>query len=388
MQKTLRYSQLQFTISHDILVTGARQYGAHKISRLYCVTQNTLGGQMPRKQDSISDILREEIRSGKYAVGTRIPPQSELSERFGASEITVNKALNTLVEQGYLHRPGGTRAGTLVKSIRPYPQGFIAIEVSFGFGAALIEGALMAAEKSNYMLVPVRHRNGEMGDVVKRIKEGRFQGLLSGSHELIDFGVPTVYMDSYHHKKHPEVYEVSCDIEKAVEKLSDAVWTAGHRDIAYCTFWHDSAFLHPRLDAFLQAMRNHGLNDVDQRIYYGQNEQPSCARNLLRHVLSERPGVSAICCWNDWDAMLIRRAGRELGIDIGRKICLTGCGSLAGIQTSEPFPTIEQFPTETGFRACMKLISLIERPNAQHSHVELLDAELRNVDLISPPAIS
>lgn len=62
----------------------------------------------------IEDILRREIQSGVHKLGTRLPTEHELCERFGVSRFTVRQALSRLREVGVLDaRPG---VGTMVVS--------------------------------------------------------------------------------------------------------------------------------------------------------------------------------------------------------------------------------------------------------------------------------
>jgi DNA-binding GntR family transcriptional regulator len=69
--------------------------------------------QRPRYSE-IEDILREEIQTGVHKLGTRLPTEHELCERFGVSRFTVRQALSRLREAGILDaRPG---IGTIVVS--------------------------------------------------------------------------------------------------------------------------------------------------------------------------------------------------------------------------------------------------------------------------------
>ena len=62
----------------------------------------------------ISDQLREEIRSGGWPVGSRIPGEHQLVEALGASRSTIREALRGLVHAGLLEaRPGD---GTYVRA--------------------------------------------------------------------------------------------------------------------------------------------------------------------------------------------------------------------------------------------------------------------------------
>ncbi|MCG7596883.1 GntR family transcriptional regulator [Mycobacterium sp. C3-094] len=61
----------------------------------------------------LRDRLRDEIRSGRYAGGARLPTESELSALHGLSRQTVRRAFQDLVADGMVYRvPGrGTYAG-------------------------------------------------------------------------------------------------------------------------------------------------------------------------------------------------------------------------------------------------------------------------------------
>lgn len=67
--------------------------------------------QLPLYQQIKSYIL-EQIDSGLWAVGSRIPTEIELTKQFAVSRMTVNKALRDLVNDGRLERT--PRLGTFV----------------------------------------------------------------------------------------------------------------------------------------------------------------------------------------------------------------------------------------------------------------------------------
>lgn len=60
----------------------------------------------------VSDQLREEIRSGRWAVGDRIPAEPTLCEMTGTARNTVREAVQALVHAGMLERRQGS--GTYV----------------------------------------------------------------------------------------------------------------------------------------------------------------------------------------------------------------------------------------------------------------------------------
>lgn len=68
-------------------------------------TTSALGGR-------VTDVLRTEIESGRWAVGAKIPSESELVAWTGAGRNTVREAVGSLVQAGMLRRRQGQ--GTFV----------------------------------------------------------------------------------------------------------------------------------------------------------------------------------------------------------------------------------------------------------------------------------
>ncbi len=72
----------------------------------------------PIRQNAILDELRGEILDGSLAPGSRLPTRSELVARFDASSVTVQRALDTLVADGFVQARG--RNGTFVVDHPPH----------------------------------------------------------------------------------------------------------------------------------------------------------------------------------------------------------------------------------------------------------------------------
>jgi GntR family transcriptional regulator, histidine utilization repressor len=61
----------------------------------------------------VKEHILENIRSGTWAPGARVPSENELVESFGISRMTANRALRELMAEGFLNRVPGV--GTFVK---------------------------------------------------------------------------------------------------------------------------------------------------------------------------------------------------------------------------------------------------------------------------------
>ena len=62
----------------------------------------------------VIDIIKNEINSGAYKSGARIPNEFELAENYKVGRVTVRRAIEELVQQGYLTKRQGK--GTFVNA--------------------------------------------------------------------------------------------------------------------------------------------------------------------------------------------------------------------------------------------------------------------------------
>jgi GntR family transcriptional regulator of arabinose operon len=70
------------------------------------------------KYRHIRDALKTAIAAGEYSIGARLPSESELVTRFGASRLTVNRALRELQLGGFIERRAGSGS-----YVAPVPTG-------------------------------------------------------------------------------------------------------------------------------------------------------------------------------------------------------------------------------------------------------------------------
>lgn len=71
----------------------------------------------PPKYQSVHDEVLNRLESGMYSVGTRLPTEDALARAFEVSRVTVRKALDMLVQSGYVTARQGS--GYVVSTLSP-----------------------------------------------------------------------------------------------------------------------------------------------------------------------------------------------------------------------------------------------------------------------------
>jgi GntR family transcriptional regulator, transcriptional repressor for pyruvate dehydrogenase complex len=75
--------------------------------------------QVVRPRMQVEQQLKEAILLGQFAHGDKLPPETELAQRFGVSRPTVREALGALVSAGLIRKIPGVAGGSFVNSVNP-----------------------------------------------------------------------------------------------------------------------------------------------------------------------------------------------------------------------------------------------------------------------------
>ena len=67
----------------------------------------------------VVNVLLEDLKSGQYPPGSKLPSEDELAQEFSVSRVTLREALRVLEEDGWINRRQGS--GTFVRDKRAVP---------------------------------------------------------------------------------------------------------------------------------------------------------------------------------------------------------------------------------------------------------------------------
>jgi GntR family transcriptional repressor for pyruvate dehydrogenase complex len=75
--------------------------------------------QVLRPRAQVEKQIRDAILQGDFSQGDKLPPETELAQRFGVSRPTVREALGSLVQAGLIRKIPGVAGGSFVNTVTP-----------------------------------------------------------------------------------------------------------------------------------------------------------------------------------------------------------------------------------------------------------------------------
>ena len=346
-----------------------------------------------RKHRTLSSKLAEDIRTGKYRPGARLPSEAQLVKQFGISRPTVGRALRDLQEQGMIERRAGS--GTYVQAERaialptasPLTQiGLIVPSLRHTEIFESICGEIASlARVHEYGLWWGGSALPPTGEIDLRIEETE-----SLCAQFIERGVAGVFFVPFEHRP---------DCERASQRITTSLQQAGipvillDRDISsvlhrstldlvgvdnfaggyalathliklgscrlgYFTRPNTAPTVHARIAGAHAAMRDHGIVVFPDFVRAGE---PGDEKLVRTFVLSNR--LDAILCTSDHVAAQLLQTLSRLRIRVPEDIRLVGFDDMriASLLTV-PLTTMAQ-PTRdiaaTAFQAmCERLAGL------------------------------
>lgn len=331
---------------------------------------------MNKRELDIADELESMIRSGKLLPGDKIPSEYELAEEYGINRKTANKAVAKLEERRLILRTKG-RGGSRVAPRLPV-RGIIGYRlklISAGILCArLLQGAQRAAASRDYALQYYEFEHPEMAHWEK-IGYSGIAGVLytSSTPPPENFPLPTI---NVLHDFGPDF--VIPDDYSGGRQAAELFLRCGHTNIAVISDAH-TLTRNSRLDGFMETLRNTGIPHPEKRLITipsGKINQ----RALWEDILKITPPVTGIFCFSDAIAIRMILLLESIGLRVPEDFSVCGFGNMKMINNIRQMTTVEQFPENLAYNACIKLIDKIENKSSETVQIS------SPVELINPRA--
>ena len=339
------------------------------------------GDRQTPKYQQVYSALRRDIQSGRLAVGDRLPSEADLVRLFGASRITVGRAVRDLQAAGLVERRAGS--GTFVKSanksaglsfgllipdlgetdiFEPICQGMMASPLAEEH--ALVWGSLSNSGS----------RQDDAWRLCRQYIDRRVSGVFFAPLELAaekddvnariaraldEAGIAVVLLDRtvvpYPRRGHHDL--VGIDNRRAGYVITEHLLTLGARRIAFVARPNAASTVDARAAGYREALFAAGapvLPDLVQRI------DPSDADAVRAMMTSQHP--DAVVCANDRTAAGLMRTLIGVGVAIPDDLRLVGIdGADFGELLPVPLTTLRQPSREIGDAALAAMLQRVSR---------------------------
>jgi DNA-binding LacI/PurR family transcriptional regulator len=345
--------------------------------------------------EQVRRLLEAEIRSGRIPVGSTLPPEYELSQRFGVSRATVRHALADMVASGMLRRRRGRgtvvlRRAPIATGARQATVGLVVPQLSGMFLAHILDGLTPTLHAYGYFLTVESSEfqpGGEQAAMDRLFERGVCALLLVPTSLCAtppeafaawqDEGRPLVFLDRY--RPDVEACVVASDNLRGGYLLGRHLLQTGRSRVAVLVSRdYPSTSVADRQRGLLWALTDAGCQpDRIEEIFLPRDFStplPVLVREALRErFLAQRRDLpDALMCANDELAMVAMAVLAELGLRVPEDVAVTGFDDLPyAAYLTPPLTTVRQDAVAMGREAARLLAALLAGQRPQPSHVRL-----------------
>ena len=290
------------------------------------------------KKDQIYDNIKNNIKSGKYSEGQKLPRFTILCDEFGVSMRTIRVAMEALEKDGYIERVHGR--GTFVRAKRTSkkymillmqerplenPENYILIGIE-------TEAALHGIQLERVYLEFLDHI--PIKDAVEKIRNAGFDGIMTAFHSfelqsniykiLHDSGLPVVLLRAAKDDwKNTGFAAIRFERAQAYADALQEIYAKGHRRICYLGYEKiETGF------SFEQMVEMSGIPKNTVRQCVVKFDAANIYAKLAEIIKTWKP--TAILCFSDFFALKVYHALAELGIKIPNEISVMGAADFPG----------------------------------------------------------
>ncbi|MDG0791697.1 GntR family transcriptional regulator [Cohnella ginsengisoli] len=342
----------------------------------------------------IESYVRDQIRSGKWKPGKRLPSENQLCKQFDVSRITIRGAMDKLVEEGVVFRiqgrgsfvaeeagmgepakyafgreTSGERELQAVAVILPRLQGMLT--------TSLLAGVERALEPSRFRMLLLTTDDSQEKEEVKlqeALRAGA-RGVIvypaegrTYSEEMLRLTLdryPIVVIDRY--VRGVPTHCVCSDHIAGAYEATEHLLRLGHRRIGFVTTpYEGTTSLEERLEGFRQALNDYGV--VLDRSLVLERAEPDAIANFL----AAASNVTALFAVNEQIGQIAIRAAEAAGMRVPEDLSVVFFDDYDHADAARIPPTcVAQQGDTIGFEAAGRLLSLFANPNQERSMVRI-----------------
>jgi GntR family transcriptional regulator of arabinose operon len=354
--------------------------------------------------EKIYRTIKQEISSGKYEVGDKIPTEKEVMSRFSVSRLTAKNAINLLAEENLVQRTPGK--GTFVsklpsqkvlveqssskQSINSRVIGCVLSGFTDGYGSTLLKELVNAFEKEKYHLI-IKLSNesqtkestyinellslGVCGLIVLPVQAEYFNSTLL---KIALSDTPLVLLDRK--LTGIDVPFVGSNNSKGAYDATSELIQLGHKNISVVTnFSAKNSATTERIEGIRSAFSDNSL-PIDESIwipdlklnYYNIDNTKALEADItkIQETITAHPEITSFFALDNLSAQLTYRALTKLGNKIPEDYSLIGFDGALKTPLLPSFSRVIQDEKNIALKGAQLLIEKINNSNIDvHQHI-------------------
>lgn len=341
---------------------------------------------MQAKYEMVEEGVKDKILSGEYAIGVKLPTESELMAKYDVSRYTVRRAIGDLENEHLVYRiQGGGMYVNDWQSVKAKEKtnnrmiGIVATHISDYIFPSIISGADQIISDNGYTTLlanthndPQRERRSLItmldSNVAGLIIEPTQSTIATPNRDLYDkikeLHLPTVFINA----KYDSVpgISVTTDDEGALVTLTDYLINQGHERILG-VFQVDDAQGVNRMNGFVKAYQQHPTIALKSNVVMYQSKD--AIKDVLAQIedyLKAESRPTAIVCYNDQLAIQVMDLIKSLNLTIPGDVSITGFDDYSLSRYMDPpLTTLAHEKERMGHDAARLLMTMINKEPAE-----------------------
>lgn len=347
------------------------------------------------KYFKLKEDLKNDILSGIYKPGDRMPSENQLARELSISRHTVRKALSILEEEGYIvaYHGKGTfcteraihkKQSRNIAVITNYISDYIFPQVLNGINQVLTENgySLMFKTTGNSRVNETKCLEDILtkdvdGLIIEPSKSELFCKHPNLYKTLDKYEIPYVFIQGVYAEMSDKPYIVMDDCRGGY-LLTKYLIDTGHRFITGI-FKADDYQGKERHRGYVKALNEAGIPyNPDAVVWFHTEDRASKPRGEIRRMTKEGFSMDAVVCYNDQIALEVIYELEALGISIPEDISVTGYDNSALAKLGVlKLTTIAHPQKKLGEMAGQLLLEQIQGVPAERSRVtRVIEPEL------------
>ena len=334
------------------------------------------------KYTDLMNWIREQILSGEFTIGMRLPSENELGKKFSISRQTVRQATSVLESEGLLERRrgSGTYVSATSNSVKKSSSRNIGVVLTYlddYIFPSIVKGIERVLTKNGYFmqLAFTYNRVEKEAYILDSMIKNNIDGLII---EPSKSGIPYINTDFYQKIKalgipcifvHADtnplmgIPSIRMDDYLLGQSAVEYLIKHGHKNIAGI-FKSDDMQGQLRYSGVINALKHHDLLASERNMYWYTTEDIKLIRNgnLDTEILDRIGNATALVCYNDEMAKTLIDILYKSDKKIPDDISIISFDDLA-LESTIGLTTFAHPKQELGKIVAVQLLKLLDNPN-------------------------